>query len=167
MVLAQIMMVCAASVAQDSALHIKAAFIYKFCGYTTWPDAKFPSENAPIRVGVAGSQRVVDEIHRVFAGKTIRGRSLVVYKIDATSDLTPLHLLYVNESSHFDLLQFSALHQQEPILTITEKSALPELAIINFVPYEDFIRFAISKTRAMEVGLEISSQLLSVAVAVE
>jgi len=167
MALWQTMMSCQVSMAQDSALHIKAAFIYKFCGYTTWPGQKFSNEYAPIRVGVVGHQRVVDEIQRVFAGKTIQGRSLVVYKVDTESDLTALHLLYVNDSSQLDLFSFPALQQQEPILTITEKRSLPELAIINFVPYQDYIRFEISRTQAEKVGLEISSQLLSVALAVK
>lgn len=166
-VLTQIVMICQTVMAQDSALHIKAAFLYKFCGYTTWPSEKFSSAHAPIIVGVAGHQSVVDEIYRVFAGKTIGGRPLVVYKIDNKSDLSAIHILYVNESSHLDLPEFSAMYQQAPILTVTEARTLRQFAIINFVPYDDFIRFEISRTRAQEVGLEISSQLLSVALAVE
>src|SRR5688500_15806989 len=98
-VLTQIVTICPAAMAQDSALHIKSAVWFKFYGNSTWHNEKVSSDHAPIIVGVAGHQRIVDEIHRVFAGKTISGRPLAVFKIDNKSDLSAIHMLYVNESS--------------------------------------------------------------------
>lgn len=163
----QALVVCSSSAAEDSALRIKAAFIYRFCGYTTWPQTRFSGGHDPIRVGVVGHQRVVDEINRAFIGKTVGGRPLSVHKVDRKSDVEAFHLLYFSKSSRSDLPDFPVLRQPLPILAITEEPALSENAIINFIMQGDYIRFEISRTRAQEVGLEISSQLLSVAIAVQ
>lgn len=164
---AQMLLLSAGAFCQDSEIQVKAAFLYRFCGYTVWPAQQFASADAPIVVGVVGQQSVVDEIDRVLAGKSIGGRIFTIHKVDEHSELRNIHMLYFNQSSNLGLESFGAHLRTAPILIVTEKRSLPALSIINFVMHDSYVRFEISRTRAGEVGLELSSQLLSVAVAVQ
>jgi hypothetical protein len=165
--LAHMLLLSAGALCQDSEIQVKAAFLYRFCGYTAWPPRQFSSDSAPIVVGVVGQQSVVDEINRILTGKSIGGRIFVIHKIDEKSELHDVHMLYFNQSSSLDLEDLAKDLRQAPVLIVTEKRALPSFSIINFVMQDNYVRFEISRTRAEEVGIELSSQLLSVATVVK
>ncbi len=146
---------------------VKAAFLYQFCAYVEWPPHAFSGKDAPLVVGVAGSVPVTYAITNSFAGKRIANRPFEVHSVNKNDDLAGVHILYIQNESGVNLLDFLQLAQDRPILTVTEARSFPRGSIINFVNRNDYVRFEISKSRAEAVGLKVGSQLLAVATRVQ
>src|SRR5687767_451402 len=109
---------------QESEIHIKAAFLYKFCGYTAWPNTSFSAADAPFVIGVAGDDDEVREITHVLTGKSLGQRGFAVNKIKAGDDLQGIHILYINAQSPLRARDFITRARNAPILTITEEISL-------------------------------------------
>lgn len=146
--------------AQDTAQELKAVFIHHFCAYVTWPQAP---ENAHYMVGIVASHRTIRLVKKILEEKNNGACRFSVRRVGPDDDLQNLHILYVAGDSHIGLAQFRALAQNPAILTVSEEIPIPQRSIINFVIREDYLRFQISKSRADETGLKLSSQLLELA----
>jgi YfiR/HmsC-like len=155
------------SAGQPSELHIKAAFLYKFCGYTVWPTGSFEQVSSPINIGVMGNAQIVEEFTMVLQGKQLGTRPVEIHSVDSADDLTQLHALYIESSEQLTHTETNLLRQNLPILTVTDADALSELSVIHFSTENSRVRFAVSQSRAEKIGLHLSSQLLSVALRVE
>ena len=153
------------ALAQESELHIKAAFLYKFCGYTNWPSTSFTSDEAPLVISIMASADVVQEIQSLLQGKSVGNRSVLVNDATTEAPAEHAHLLYIH--GQFLLLATDVAkvrtYMNKPVLIVTEAQPQPIYSVINFVRQDPYIRFQISRSRAEMVGLKLSSQLLSVA----
>lgn len=152
--------------AQDAEQVIKAAFIRHFCSYVQWPKLHSRDQSPHLVVGVAASHTTTRIVRKTLESKQSKSCRLSVQQIQPEDDLQNIHILYLARSAEFDLEKLAGLARDLPILIITEDRDAPELAVINFVTHNDSVRFEISKSRADETGLKLSSELLSVAVKV-
>lgn len=148
---------------QDSEREVKAAFIHHFCAYVTWPQTP---ENAQYVVGVAASNKTTRLVKQRLEEKLNGICQLRVRVVRPEDDLRDIHILYVTRDANLPLANFRALAQNPAILTISEEGNIPQRGMINFVIHDNYVRFQISKSRAEETGLRMSSQLLEVAVQV-
>src|SRR5437762_13934361 len=57
---------------------IKAAYIFNFAKFVSWPSAAFASANAPIVIGIVGNDPFGSELDQTIAGKTIERHPLQV-----------------------------------------------------------------------------------------
>lgn len=148
---------------RDPEREVKAAFIHHFCAYVTWPQMP---ENAQYVVGVAASNKTARIVKKRLEEKPNGICRFRVRIVRPEDDLKNIHILYVTRDANFPLADFGALTQNPAVLTISEENHIPQRGMINFVIHDNFVRFQISKSRAEEVGLKMSSQLLEVAVQV-
>ena len=143
---------------------IKAAFLYNFAAYVEWPDDRLQSDQDPIVFGVVGAPELADNLEMLGAVRNINGRAIEVRRIRRRDDADGLHILFIDASlqERADELLSDALGQG--VLTVTESQdeRHPD-SIINFQIVDAKVRFDVSLSRAQEVGLSISSQLLQVA----
>jgi hypothetical protein len=147
----------------DSEQKVKAAFIHHFCAYVTWPQAP---HDAHYIVGIAASNKTTRLVKHMLEDKQNGACKFKVRIIRPEEPLHNIHILYVTRDAKFPLSGFQALTQNPAVLTITEESEIPSQGMINFIMRDNYVRFQISKSRAEEVGLKMSSQLLEVAVLV-
>lgn len=148
-------------------LAVKAAYLYKFLGYVEWPPAQFPRPDAPFVIGVAGNDRLAGELERIAAGRSVKDRRIAVRRVRPDDPLTGLHLLYVGPDDSARQAHLLKLAQQRPILTVTDAGAAPVPGIINFRVVDNRVRFEVALGAAQRSGLQLSSRLLSVALAVQ
>ena len=168
---AAVLAVCAipalAAPDEPSALErrVKAAFLYKFAAYVTWPTP--PASDSSFTIGIVGDDALAAEVGRVVAGRTVNGLPVAVRPVAANDSLTNLHMLFVSRSRVGRLESIAAMARERSVLTVSEaEGALAMGSVINFVLSSGKVRFEISLGAARKSGLALSSRLLGVALSV-
>lgn len=147
---------------------VKAAFLYKFCYYTEWPEEAFEDEDSPVVIGVTGSRRMVRQLESVVQDRSIDGRPLSVRYIDQDDTVEGLHLLYIARSHKHRMPYLFSQARGYPVLLVTDTGAgLQAGGVISLFTDNNRIRFDISQMVAEQQGLRLSAQLLKVARTVE
>lgn len=143
---------------------IKAAFLFNFCSFVTWPDTPSEKADAPIVFCVMGLDPFKGGLDTL-VGKKIRGRPLEIRYISNSETIVPCHLLFIGKIHQKELAEIMAKVKSNPILTVGDMEDFAEHGgIITFVRIDNKIRFAINPTAAEAAGLKISSQLLKLAI---
>jgi hypothetical protein len=146
------------------AAEVKAAFLYHFGTYVTWPT---PARDRPLRIAVLGDEVVAAQLARFLPGRRIEGRPVEVRAIAATEDLADEEIVFIGSANNSRLAQVIAATGPKPVLVVTDApNGLDSGAMINFQQVESRLRFEISMPRAEERGLILSSRLLAAALRV-
>lgn len=142
---------------------LKAAFIYNFTKYVTWP-LSIEQASGTLRVCVVGKKAYSDEIAQL-NGREVRTFELEVVPLSLTDSMTACHVLYLSGLKPDKVLgMISTL----PILTISDEPGFASLGgIIGLITEGRRIRFDINLGRARDAQLQISSRLLQLARRVE
>lgn len=145
---------------------VKAAFLYRFAGYITWP-SEMPAATT-FGIAVLGAEAVAQELERVLAGRTIAGRPARVQRIRSIRELDDAQMLYVASGSIERLQGEIASIASKPVLVVTDMpGGLETGSTVNFMLVDRRVRFEISLAAAERARLKISAELLSVAARVE
>jgi YfiR/HmsC-like len=151
--------------AEPSEYQVKAAFLYNFGKFVTWPTNVFSDTNAPLVIGVFGPSPFHGDLGRIVHGKIINGHPVVVKQIKVFDDLKKCQILFISASERDRL--GGVLHELDDagILTVTEnlESFDKSGVMINFIMENERIRFEINDVAAERVGLKINSKLLILA----
>jgi hypothetical protein len=144
---------------------IKAAFLYNFGRYVQWPPESFPRDDAPLVIGVLGSDPFGALLDEIAETKKIEGRPIIVRRLAAMTTYKPCHILFVAASaSAEDKLAAIKLAQRSPVLLVGEEPGFAEQGgTINFFVDQNKVRFEINTEVAKREQLKISSKLLSLA----
>ena len=144
---------------------IKAAFVYQFPQFVEWPAAAWQDART-LQLCIVEPNPFGAELEQLVRGEVLNGRPLAVRYIAGAEALPGCHLLFIG--SHADatpaLLKAAAAR---PILTVGEwDDFLEHGGAIVLKVVDRRVRFEVSRTNAERAGLRISSQLLSLALAV-
>jgi hypothetical protein len=143
---------------------IKAAFLYNFTKFVTWP-AHRPGRPDPVFViGVLGRNPFGNELENIARGRKVGGLPLQVRHLVSVQDATQVDLLFVPSGEEAQLgSDLPALHASA-VLTVGESASFAALGgIINFHMVKDKIRFEINRAAGTRAQLKISPQLLKLA----
>lgn len=143
---------------------VKAAFLYNFAKFVSWPETQSRSDR--FVVGVLGADPFGEVLEQILAEKSVGGSSIEVRRFASPGDLTPCQILFVSRSEDVSV---ERILESLPngTLTVGESRAFKKAGgMIRFVLLGGKVRFEIDQTAAERRGLEISSKLLSVASAV-
>jgi hypothetical protein len=150
---------------ESSEYLIKAGFIYNFGKLVEWPGSAFPQSSSPLVIGVLGNDNFAATLEHVVDGKKIDARPFVVKRLRWSKDFTcGCHILFIAsaESVHADET-LQAL-KNSSVLTIAETPGFARRGgVINFTLEDSKVRFEVNVDAAHQVGLNISSRLLSLA----
>ncbi len=150
--------------AQPSEYETKAAYLYNFTKFITWPDGTFASNNANLILCVLGDAKLNKLLDPISQRKT-HGRDLTVYYLAWFNPKSNCHILFVTKSSQQPWQQIFATLKNKPVLTIGETPdfALNE-GIIEFSQGQNQkVNLKINLQAAKRQHLHISAQLLEVA----
>jgi hypothetical protein len=147
---------------------VKAAFLYKFASYASWPAEAFPAPDTPLRIGIAGDNVLAAELERMVSGRTSGGRPVTVVAFGPKDLPTNVHIAFRSASATGSLEEWIQMARVAPALVVTETpGALRAGSMINFLVQDGRVRFEIAAHSAEDVGITLSSRLLSVAQSVE
>lgn len=143
---------------------VKAAFLYKFLGYTEFPASAFGDGTAPVVIGVVGADELAAELGRVVAGRTVQARPVAVKVFKEGEIPSGVHLLFVGGSDSARLRSVLKSAQPGPVLLVSEaENGLQQGSVINFKIVEERVRFDVSLEAADKNSIKLSSRLLTVA----
>jgi len=142
---------------------VKAAFLYKFLGYTDFPAGAFADAAAPLTIGVIGADGLAVELARVVAGRTVNGRTIEVRELRESDAGARVHLLFVGGTDPQRVARI--VHQATgAMLVVTEcDNGLQIGSVINFRIVDERVRFDVALDAAEKNGIKLSSRLLTVA----
>lgn len=142
-------------------LQVKAAFLYNFVKFTTWPDSKFATATAPLVICVLEPDPFGDILDRTIEGKRYNGRPLLLRRSTRAADLRGCHLVYLGSSEPEALAsQIRALAGNSILLVSDAPEPLPSGGI-RFLSVDRRIRFQIDVASVERESLKLSSKLLS------
>jgi hypothetical protein len=140
---------------------IKAAFLYNFTSFVTWPEAL--AGQPRFTLCVFGNDPFGDLLDKL-AGKPVKSSKLVVRRLESLALLDQCQLVFISETSSDQLGAAMTLLHGLPVLTVSDIHGFTELGgIIEFRIIENKVRFDINSSAAASAGLSISSKLLSLA----
>ncbi|HEY3838928.1 MAG TPA: YfiR family protein [Bryobacteraceae bacterium] len=149
----------AATGAGNVEVHIKAAYLFNFGRYVSWPQ-----QTGDVVIGVVGHAPIVEILEQTVAGKTINGRAYRVRVYSATEPIDHCDILFL---SHGDIHQTASILTAlagKPVLTVSDtENFAGQGGMVEFLLVDDTLKFDINLAAVEKCGLKISSELLRVA----
>lgn len=143
---------------------VKAAFLYKFLGYTEFPASAFSDPAAPVVLGVMNSAPMASELTRIVTGRTVNNRPIVVRSMKEGDAMAGVHLLFIAGADSARVVRSVSAARPQPLLVVTESAdGLQEGSVINFKIIDERVRFDVSLDAAGRNSVKLSSRLLMVA----
>lgn len=144
---------------------IKAAFLYNFAKFVTWPEDTFADSQSPLIIGVLGEDPFGEALKSI-EGKIAQDRKVVVKKFNTEKDIDICHILFISSSEKDRLNQlFNNGLSGKKVLTVGNMAQFTQSGgVINFVFRNNKMKFEISRKSAERAGLTLSSRLLKLAI---
>ena len=142
---------------------VKAAFLFNFTKFVTWPEG-VPRGTDPFRICVVADGTATSAVERIMAGETVNGRATQTLVPASADQARGCHVLYVSRDSGERGATAMAAVRGMPVLTVGDgQGFLDRGGMIQFVLEEGRVRFHVHQRRATDSGLTISSRMLRVA----
>jgi hypothetical protein len=150
---------------------VKAAFLYNFARYVTWPDEAFvdkDGDRSPLVFGVLGEDPFGAVLDATVGDKTIAGRETAVRRLKQDKEALDCHILFVSQSEAKRVDKITGLVGKSPVFCVSEiDDYAVRGGVSRFIIRLGTTAFEINKDLAEERGLSVSSQLLKLATVVE
>ena len=152
-----------AAVAQDvTEPALKAAFIYNFARFTTWPP-DLPATDSFV-ICVLGDTAVGDALERAVAGRQLMDRPVIITRVTPATAKRTCRILYVSGVPVRQAADVVAELRETPVLTISNLDGFASAGgMTQFFFEHGQLRFRIHLESAKRAGLQISSRLLVMA----
>jgi hypothetical protein len=137
---------------------LRAAFLFNFARFTTWPGAAQPS---PVVI-CTDDATVLAALTQALDGKSIDGRPVTSRSWPSTGT-AGCHIAYLRHVRGADLKRLAPQLSASSVLSVIDDRALLGTAVAQFFIQERKLRFAISLPAVDRSGLQMSSRLLALA----
>jgi hypothetical protein len=144
--------------------HVKALFLYNFANFVEWPDDAFTNKSSPLRMCLYGSVPFGGFLEAV-NGTRIRDRQLTIIRTSYSEEIEDgCHILFVG-TEHLATIErlFSNMNHLFVLSIGNVKGFTDKGGIVNILRTRDQHKFEINLSKAIENGLLIDSDLLSLA----
>lgn len=142
---------------------VKAAFLFNFIKFVTWPAESFHSPDEPMTLCVIGNEPIGEDLQRLLTANSAKSRPLKMERVDESQSFRRCHVVFFG-SDQVRQREFLTAIAGLPILTVGEAGQFGRWGgIITFVMDNDRVRFEINQDAADRARLKISSKLLSLA----
>jgi hypothetical protein len=141
---------------------LKAAFIYNFARFTTWP-ADLPATDSFV-ICVLGDTAVGDALTRAVAGRQLMERPISITPVNTAAPKRACRILYVAGMPVRQAAEVVGELRDVPVLTISNIEGFASNGgMTQFFFESGQLRFRIHHESAKRAGLQISSKLLIMA----
>jgi len=141
---------------------LKAAFIYNFARFTTWP-TEAPAGDSFV-ICVLNDTAVADALQHSVAGRALAERPVSVTSVAPTAAKKGCRVLYIAGLPVTKVAEVVADLREAPVLTISSIDGFASAGgMTQFFFEHGQLRFRIHLESAKRAGLQISSRLLIMA----
>ncbi len=142
---------------------VKAAFLYNFTKFVTWPQNTFQKSDSPFVFEILGDCPIRTTIKPLERMK-VNGHSVVIRYAKNKEDLQPCHVLFLCKSEKENVDRILERVINSPVLTVSDIDGFVNHGgIIEFIIEDEKLRFLINQEAADRAGIRISFQLLALA----
>lgn len=143
---------------------VKAAFLFNFLKFVTWPPSREPADREPYVMCVIGDEGFTRTLDLAIHDKTVSGHPVEVRGLDAGGPLRACHLAYLAPGHSLPDTE-SALGGASGagVLTVHEADAAVPSGVMRFFLDQQRVRFEINTTAAHRENLQVSSRLMELA----
>jgi len=142
--------------------NVKAAYVYSFGRYVTWPEESFVVTEDRFVIGVVGESPLTGVLRRIAQVRKINGRQIELVEFASLGELRPCQILFVSRTVVQEFLEQSASLDTSGMLVVGESPGFADRAgAINF--YLDFqsVRFEINPQASSQRGVQMGAKLLT------
>lgn len=144
-----------------SEYELKAVFLFNFAQFVEWPSTAFAAPDAPLVIGVLGTDPFGGRLEEAVQGETVQGHPLEIRRFERVEDITICHILFLGRSDGASLDGILSRLKFRPILTVGEAEQFARAGgMIGFVTEKSRIRLRINRGAAEAASLVLSSRLL-------
>jgi len=151
----------------DAIAHVKAAYIYNFTKFVTWPDSAFDDDRAPLVVAVVESREgaCTHAIAEEIGGKTTpRGRPIVVRAAESLVAAAGAHLVFVADPPSIEPADLRKAVEGRAVLLVGDTPGFAEtVGGIGLVVTGNRIGCEINARQAESASLRLNARLAGVA----
>lgn len=152
---------------RPSEYQVKAAYLFNFSRFVSWPLRDAASAGGPFAICVMGKDPFGSVLDSTLAGETIEGRNVIARRVTQVEDAAGCRVLFISMSEESRLKDILTGLDRSSILTVSDIAHFAERGgMIQFVLQGDRVRFEVNLASAIGAKLTLSSDLLKVAVAV-
>lgn len=146
---------------------IKAAFLYNFAKFIEWPPTAFAADSDPLRICVVGDNPFGAALTNL-RDKRVGQREVEVQEAPAGGEARDCHIAFISRSEQPRLKSLLRTLSNRPVLTVSDIEGFAQAGgVIGLIEAEQQIRFAINTAAARRAHLQLSSQLLKLALLVD
>lgn len=141
---------------------IKAAFLYNFAKFTTWPDGAFAGGSAPVTVGFVGADALADKFEQVVTGRNANGRDFAIKKLAGGAGAENCQMVYVGDATQAAAVLGAT--KGKPVLTLGGSDSFVSAGgMVNFVMEGGKVSFDLDLNAVNANGLKVDAKLRQVA----
>jgi len=146
---------------------LKAVYLLNFARFTQWPPTAGIEKTGSFLICVIGQDPFGASLDAVLVGESIGGNPVVAKRISKPQDASSCQVLYVSSSEESQLKDVLSALGKASVLTVSD---IPQFSrrggIVQFVMENNRVRFEVNLANANGAGLNLSSELLKVAVTI-
>jgi len=144
---------------------LKAAFLFNFGKYVTWPTAA----GATFSICVLGRDPFGSSLDSIVAGETLGGKPAEVRRVRSVQEASGCQIVFISASEENHLqATLTTLSRSGSALTVGDSpDFVQQGGMIQFVEEGNRVRFVVNLAAARRAGLVLSSELLKVAKVVD
>jgi len=146
---------------------VKAAFLFKFIKYVTWPENPGEIPSRPFVIGVFGDDSIHEAVDAI-AAQLAGTRPFEIRHYDDPVDLDTCQILFVGRSRRYRSADVLARVPASGTLTVGDaRDFITAGGAIGLAVMDNRVRFEVNLAATRAADLHISSKLLRLAVKVE
>ncbi|MER0203021.1 MAG: YfiR family protein [Nitrosomonas sp.] len=143
---------------------LKAAFLYNFAIFTTWPDRTTDNFN----LCIYGKDPFSQDLDSLMRKKHINDRKVIIHRINIINRLSQCQMVFISRAAIGNLTDVIDDLKDKPVLTVADSPGVSQQGVVlNMNVKDDKITFEANLTMARKAGLSLSSQLLRLATKVQ
>ncbi|MEQ1816782.1 MAG: YfiR family protein [Nitrosomonas sp.] len=143
---------------------LKAAFLYNFAAYTTWPDS---NNGNTFNLCIYGNDPFGNNLDTLMQKKRINDRTITIYRTNNIDRLDSCQLVFISRSSVDNLKAVINTLQDKPVLIVADSPGTIQQGVtLNMEIKDEKVTFEANLKVARKAGLNLSSQLLRFATSV-
>lgn len=150
--------------AGPSEYKLKAAFLYNFGNFITWPPKAYATEDAPFFLCVLGTDPFGETLDSVTNGQKIAGRPVQVTRLTNETEATGCQLVFINATEGAKIPKILNFLKNYPVLTVGDNEDFIEQGgMIMFMTVDNKVKLAVAPDRLNVLQLKASAKLLQIA----
>jgi len=143
---------------------VKAAFLYNFTQFVSWPSDAFAATDSPFVVAVVGDDPFSGALEKAMSGKSVANHPIQVQHFSSADQLGDCQMLFVPASEDSNLSEIIGAEAKRPVLTVGETDAFsPAGGCMRFYLEDGKVRFEIGPDAVDEARLKVSAKLMNLA----